>query len=360
MANYAPSSVSVGGFLQGQFRMRQNSPAQGDQDGFRFARARLIVVGQTHAGNLDLSATIEAELQPQFSMLDAFGTVSRTFGRSERDPKALPGKITLDVGQMRTPISRQQMLSDSRIAFVDKAQIATLAPDRDLGGRLTLAPPKLPARLLVGVFNGEGRNQVENINESYLYAARLELAPFGRDAALAEGAFGGKVLTVGLSYGHNKLSSQANGDEKRTYLGADLFGSYRGLSASFEYLVVKYTFDGGDPAMLQPDYKANGWAAELNYLLPLKLPPYKQARFELGARVEEIDRNDMIPIGQPGDPSQSVREITGVATYYLRMHNLKAQLAFNHFIEVEDQTVAGADATYKNDQVILQVTYRME
>jgi hypothetical protein len=252
------------------------------------------------------------------------------------------------------------MLSDSRIAFVDKAQIATLAPDRDLGARLTLAPPQLPVRVLVGVFNGEGRNQIQNINESYLYAARLELSPFGRDAALAEGAFGGKVLTVGLSYGHNRLSSQANGDEQRTYLGADLFGSYKGLSASFEYLVVKYAFDGGDPAMQQRDYQGNGWLAHLTYLVPVKLPPYRQARLEVGVRAEEIDRNDVIPISQPGDPNQSVRETTGVLTYYMRMHNLKAQLVFNHFTEVEDRTVVGADAKYKNDQVILQVTYRME
>jgi hypothetical protein len=356
MANFSPASVSVGGYLQPQFRLRQNSPVQSDQDGFKFARARLIVVGQTHAGNLDLSATVETELQPQFSMLDAYATVSRVFGKSER--KALPGKVSLDVGQMRTPISRQQMLSDSRIAFVDKAQIATIAPDRDLGARLTMAPPALPVRVLLGVFNGEGRNQVENINESYLWAARLELSPFGRDAALAEGAFGGKILTVGLSYGHNELSSQAAGHETRTYLGADLFASFKGVSASFEYLVVKYKFKGADP--LQPAYNGNGWVAQLNYLLPVKLPPYKQSRLELGARVEEIDRNDLTPISQPGDPNQSVRETTGVLTYYMRMHNLKAQLVFNHFAELEDKSIVGADATYKNDQVILQVTYRME
>lgn len=360
LANYAPASVSVGGYLQPQFRIRQNSPAQADQDGFRFARARILLGAQTHAGNLDLSATVETELQPQFSLLDAYATVARTFGKSDHDKRALPGRISLDIGQMRTPISRQQMLSDSRIAFVDKAQIATIAPDRDLGVRLVLAPPKTPARLLLGVFNGEGRNQVENINESYLYAARLELSPFGRDAQLAEGAFGGKVLTVGLSYGHNKLSSQANGLEKRTYLGADLFGSYRGLSGSFEYLVVKYAFDGGDPAMLSPDYKGNGWVAQLNYLLPVKLPPFQQSRLELGVRIEEIDRNDVIPIAQPGDPNQSVREITGVVTYYMRMHNLKAQLVFNHLTEIEDKSVVGADATYKNDQAIVQITYRME
>lgn len=358
LANYAPASVSVGGYLQPQFRLRQNSPVQGDQNGFKFARARIILGAQTRAGNLDLGATIETELQPQFALLDAYASVSRVFGKSDRDKRALPGKISLDVGQMRTPISRQQMLSDSRIAFVDKAQLASIAPDRDLGAKLVLAVPVVPVRLLLGAFNGEGKNQVENINESFLYAARLELAPFGRDTPLAEGAFGGKVLVAGFSYGHNKLSSQANGVEKRTYLGADIFGSWKGLSASFEYLVVKYAFETGD--MAAADYQAKGWVAQLNYRLPVKLPPYAQSRLEIGARVEEIDRNDVIPIAQPGDPNQSVRELTGVLTYYMRMHNLKAQLVFNHFTELEDRTIVGSDASYKNDQAILQITYRME
>ena len=36
------------------------------------------------------------------------------------------------------------------------------------------------------------------------------------------------------------------------------------------------------------------------------------------------------------------------------------QLVFNHFEELENKTVVSSDASYKNDQVILQVTYRME
>ncbi len=361
LASYEPTSVQIGGYLQPQFRLRQDSPAQFDQDGFKFARARLILHGQTRAGNLELSATVEAEMQPQFALLDAYATVSRTFVPSgKHDTKQLPGKLSLDGGQMRVPISRQNMLSDSRLSFVDKAQLATIAPDRDLGARLTFAPPKTPARLVLGAFNGDGKNQVENINQSFLWAARLELTPIGRDLPLAESAFGGKLLTVGLSYAHNKLTA-GNGHEVVSYLGADVAGSWKGLSGAFEYLMVKHAFDGpGDPAMLMQDYQANGWAAQLAYLLPVKLAPLKQARLEVAARLEEIDRNDTIPIAQLGDPNQSVRELTGVLTYYLRMHNLKAQLAVSHFTEIEDRTVLGGDAAYKNDQVLVQVTYRLE
>lgn len=358
LAAYEPSSVQLGGYLQPQYRMRQDSPAQFDQDGFRFARARLIVHGETRAGNLQLSASIEAEMQPTFAMLDAYVSVTRVIAVAGKH--ALPGKLTLDAGQMRVPISRQNQLSDSRLSFVDKAQVATIAPDRDLGARLTAALPALPIRVIAGAFDGDGKNQVENINQSYLFAARVEVSPFGRDVPLAESAFGGRFLTLGLSYGHNTLTRDA-GHELVTYLGADLAGAWKGLSGAFEYLVVRHTFEGaGDPTTLPDKFHANGWAAQLAYLLPVKLAPLRQARLELGVRVEEIDRNDTTPIAQLGDPNQSVRALTGVLSYYLRMHSLKAQLAATHFTEIEDRTAIGGDASYKNDQLLLQVTYRLE
>ncbi|MCW5809231.1 MAG: hypothetical protein KIT31_43155, partial [Deltaproteobacteria bacterium] len=351
-ASYEPSSIALGGFLQPQFRLRQDSPVQGDTPGFRFARARLTALAQTRSGNLDVSAYIEGELQPNFVLFDAFATLGR------RLPAG--GRIEVDVGQMRVPISRQQMLSDKKVAFVDKAQITSIAPDRDIGARVNLAIPKLEyVRVMGGIYNGEQKNQVENINDKFLYAARVEVSPIGRDRPLSESVFDGKFLTVSASYGHNVLASGAN-DEKLRYYGFDVSGAYRGLSGSFEFLEVFHDFSGGNPAFLPPSYKSNGFNAQLNYMLPVRLPPYRQARLELGARVEEIDRNDTVPIAQPGDPNQSVREITGVATFYLRGHALKAQLAASHFQEIETRTAVGQDATYANDQLLLQLTYVME
>ena len=351
------SAVSIGGYLQPQFRLRENSPAQFDQDGFRFARARAVAEGKTRAGDLLLSAFVEAELQPTFGLQDGYASVADTWqapGRSD-----LPGQLQLDAGQMRVPLSRQQLLSDSRLSFVDKAQIATIAPDRDLGVRLTVAPALAPFRVIAGVFNGEGKNQVENINEGYLYAARVEAALAGRDAPLAESAFGGGMLVAALSYGRNTLA-RGDGTEVLAYLGADVAASYEGLSASCEFVIVRHRFDGTDPATLPRPFDANGWVAQVAYLIPEPLPPLGHGRLELAARVEEIDRNNTIPIPQLGDPNQSVREITGVVSYYLRQHSLKAQLAVSHFTEVEDRTAIGGEAAYDNDQLLLPVTYRID
>jgi len=344
-------TLRPGAFIQPQFRMRQNAPgAPNDTDGFRFARARLTALGGGHVGTLQIGGYVEAELQPSFSLFDAYVTVSQ----------ALPhdATVTVDAGQMRVPISRQQLMSDTRLSFVDKAQLATIAPDRDLGARVTLAMPH--ARLIAGSFNGEGRDQGQNINESFLTAGRLEITPLGEQAPYAESAFTTPWLSLAVSAGYDKLTP-GSFHENETFLGADLSGAWRGLSGTVEYLEVRHHFaDAAGGVMLQPDFKANGWVAQLAYLLPMAIAPAHAARVELGARVEAIDRNDTTPIIQIGAPEQSVLAYTAVVSYYLRRHTAKLQLAATHFTELEDRTATGANAAYANDQLLLQLTYRIE
>ncbi len=341
-----------GGFIQPQFRLRQDSPAPFDEDGFRFARARFTATGSGTAGNLILGAYMEAELQPTFSLYDAYVTVSR--------PLAGRGVVAVDFGQTRVPISRQQLVSDTRLAFVEKAQLASIAPDRDLGIRAWYVPTQLPqVRVIAGVFDGEGRNQVQNINQSYLYAGRIEVTPVGTVAPYAESMFNGTWLSFALSVGRNVLTP---GDfhETQVSLGGDISGAWHGLSGTFEYLEVRHTFSGDPTKRPGVDYKANGFTAQLDYMLPWQLPPLHEARLEVGARVQEIDRNDQVPIALIGDPNQSVREYTAVVSLYLRQHLWKVQLAASHYDELENLTATGADATYPNDQLLVQLTYRVE
>jgi hypothetical protein len=355
-SNYEPWSLRPGGFLQPQFRENAYSPTNGFQDGFRFARARLTATGTGKAGNLELSAYVETELQPQFSLFDAYATVKR----------ALPhdGYIMVDVGQTRVPISRQQLMSDTRLSFVDKAQIGQLgiAPDRDLGLRVWVKPTRKDwLRVIAGAFNGEGRNQVQNINASYFYAARVEVTPLGRghEMPFQESAFSGDWATVAFSIGRNKLTP-GNYHQIVSYYGFDVSGSWHGLSASFEYLEVHNDFHDFGVTPPSPNYHANGFVAQIAYMPRYKLPPFSESRVEVGFRVEEYDRNDTIPITMPGDPNQSEREYTLALSYYLRQHLMKLQLAASHFDQIENKTVTGADATYNHDQLVLQLTYRVE
>jgi hypothetical protein len=258
---------------------------------------------------------------------------------------------------MRVPISRQQLISDTRRSFVESAELTSIAPDRDLGARVTVAMPH--ARLMVGSFNGEGRDQGQNINNSFFTAGRLEITPIGEQAPYAESAFTSPFLSFGLSLGYDKLTPGAY-HEDQTFFGYDVSGAWKGLSGSFEYLQVAHHFaDPSGGVTLQSDYRANGFVAQLAYLLPIEVGTVA-ARVEIGARIEEIDRNDVTPIIQIGDPNQSERIYTAVVSYYLKQHRAKLQLAAYHFTEVEDRTATGQNASYPNDELLMQLTYRVE
>ncbi len=48
-------------------------------------------------------------------------------------------------------------------------------------------PPKVPwLRVIGGVYDGEGRNHVENVDGHFFYAGRIEVTPWGRDIALTK------------------------------------------------------------------------------------------------------------------------------------------------------------------------------
>ena len=354
-----PWSLRPGAFLQPQFRLNEYSPNTGYTNGFRFARARLTATAEGRVGQLQMSAYFEAETQPQFSLYDAYATA--------KYPLAKRGYLTLDIGQTRVPISREQMLSDTRTSFVDKPQLAYptpgngIAPDRDLGARLWVKLPQAPwLRLIGGVFNGEGRNQVQNINQAYFYAGRLEITPLGDEMPFAESTFDGDWFTIAASYGHNRLSPATNYDQIVTYYGADVSGSFHGFSAEAEILWVYNNFSGIDGALLPVAYKQEGWNAQVTYMLPYLFAPRRHGRLEFGFRVEEYGRDSAVAITMPGDPNQSEREWTACISYYLRKHTLKLQLAGNHYDQLETRTVTGANATYNHDQLLLQATYRVE
>ncbi len=204
------------------------------------------------------------------------------------------------------------------------------------------------------MFDGEGKNQPQNIDEHFLWVGRVEVRPFGWDQPLQESAFLGKFLTVAGSVARNTLVS-GDGVEKDTYLGVDVSGAWHGLSGTIEYLEIQRTFGSGS---VQPNSRANGDVAQIAYLLPLA--GFWADRVEVGARIEEIDRNDTVPIVQKGDPNQSLRYYTLALSYYQWRHALKLQLTASHIDELEDRDQTSAPATYPNDTILVQATYRME
>jgi hypothetical protein len=353
LARAQPVDVSIGGYVQPQVRLRQN--AEGvpfDEDGFRLRRARVLLGATRPVGCVDVRVRIEGEMTPEFQLLDGYlEVVGRLSGR---------GAWRAAFGQVKAPFSRQTLLSDSALQLVEKAALTELAPDRQLGLTATLLVPHLPwIELSAGVFNGEGRNLVDNADESFLYAGRIALRPIGPEEPLPEeplieSALGRDQLSIALDVFHN-VRDVGDYDETTLGLGGDAFVSWNGLSATFEYLLRKTTFTEGSPRV---DFDAQGINAQVGWLLPIPGALYR--RLEIAARLEEIDRNDVIPIENPGDENQSLRTYTAAVSWYPRGHALKAQLNLSHVQEVEDVDRDGGDATYANDTILFQVTYRME
>jgi len=337
--------VTVGGYLQPQVRARQDSVVGDDQDGFRFRRGRLTARGERDTDDVTLGVTIEVELTPEVTLLDGYVSAG---GKLPKD-----GSWKVDLGQVKAPFSRQALLSDSALQFVEKAEIVSLAPDRQIGGRARVTLPGVPfVNLWGGIFNGEGRNQIRNIDQNFLWVGRLEVRPIGRDAPLAEGGFVDQV-TIGGGVTRNTIDI-GDGLEKVTSYGGDASAAWHGISAAAELTFVQHRF----PTMVQPDFDAQGWAAQAGYLLPLG--GFLDERVEVSGRVEEIDRNDAVPVDQPGDPNQSIRNYTAGLSYYHARHDLKAQLTGSHVVEIEEESRTGDSIVVDNDVVLLQVTMRME
>ncbi len=332
----------VGGYIQPQIRVRQNSAADNDTDGFRFRRARLTLDATRAVEATEVGVELEAELTPDFQLLDAFAWI--------RGGLPAAGQWKLDVGQVKAPFSRQTLLSDSKLQFVEKAELASLGPDRQVGARAHAVVAMVG--LHVGVFNGEGRNQIQNIDENLLYVARLEVKPLGADAALAEGGFE-DAITIAANVFKNTVDIGDGVDAVLGY-GGDIALAWHGASASFEYVHVGHSF----PEMIQTDYQGNGLAAQVGYALPLG--GSFDRKVEIAARLEEIDRNDAVPVDALGDPNQSIRLMTGAVSFYQARHALKVQGSFSHIVEVEDRDRTGGDITYANDIFLVQLTYRME
>lgn len=334
--------VSFGGYLQPQLRLRQDDDvAQADEDGFRVRRARVAALATRKLDGFEASAELEIEASPELTLLDAYVTAQACLGGG--------GRWRLDVGQVKAPVSRQALLSDGRLAFVEKPELAGLAPDRQIGARAAIDVPYLPrVRIAGGIFDGEGRNQAGNVDEQFLYTGRVEVR-IGADAELAESAQGGDHAVAAASVARQRLDA-GDGLEVVTTFGGDVAFAWQGLSGTVEYLEVRHGFV--DQA--RPDYHANGIVAQLSYLLPVAA---LHRRLEIGARWEEIDRNDTIPIVRRGHPDQSLRYYTAALSWYQRAHALKLQFSASHIVEVEDRDAGGADATYANDTLLVQATF---
>jgi hypothetical protein len=343
--------VWLGGLAQPQVKWEQEDPnvmeANPRNSGFALHRARIQAGAFLRGSTVLWEARVEADMVPGFQLLDAWLS-----GTGELKGR---GFLKFIAGQQFAPFSRQTIVPAHTLQMVDFAQLTTLTPGRQLGLTGTLAIPYAPwVQISGGLYNGKGVNVVENLDQNFMYVGRLAFRPIGERAPLVESALGPDAIWIAgdVSYNKKKLGDF---NEHTLLVGADAFASFRGFSAYVEYLWGNVTYTTGAP---KQNYHLQGFNAQAGYLLPI--PGWFYRRFEVTARFEAVAPNQTVPITGPGDPTQARAAYVAGLGYYHRGHNLKLQVNYTHNQELDSVDASGKNASYDNDSLILQLTYKLE
>lgn len=371
-------SFSVEGYAQPYYRWIDNTCTydNGDgscgtqrtiPDGFGLSRARI-----SFRGDLMERGSFKLELAtiPNAQLLEA---------RFDFDP--LPW-LRITAGRFKVPFSRQELTSESRLQIIDRPRFVKATPGRQIGiavqtqfGIGDTADDLIT--LSGGVFNGESAKEqapVNNIDEHFLYASRLEIAPFGQPA-LMEGDLRDAAerrlpaLVVGASWSYNSTGEDTGNYEQRN-VGADLGFYWQGLSLYGEVFRSDRDYNNDD---LNTDYAGFGWNIQAGYFIPA---PYVRERLELVGRVEEFDpqrahdedRADEVQPSNSGtgpansNGTQASRNYVAGLNWYFFGHDLKLQANYTHRQSLENSTTSARDENVpldvNDDTFYLQMNYR--
>jgi hypothetical protein len=346
----------VAGMLQTELGWHQKDDSltvtNPQHSGFQLRRARLQANSAFDTGPVTFFAQVEADLSPQFVLLDAFVSAS---GALRGD-----GSWQVAVGQHLTPFSRETFTPIWKLQFQTPAQLTTLTPGRQLGATVQLAVPHASwLELAFGLYNGDGINTPQNLDDKLMYVGRVGFRPLGRfvgwigpPGTPSESALGPTYLQIAVNAMYNDRGL-GDYDEKTLQLGGDATLAWRGLSVYAEYLWGRITYTAGAP---KQDYQQHGAIIQAGYLLPI--PGFLYQRFEVAFRFEAVAPNTIVPIEAAGDPTQARASYTPQISYYHFGHALKASVAYTHNQELDAVDRQGRKASYANDSLILQLAGR--
>ncbi len=340
-------------------------------DGFGLQHVRLVFEGENPGRgrlNLEIATAPNVELVEMDLGFD------------------LTPKTVLRVGRMKVPYSRGGLVSESRSQFAVRTDQSTLATGRQLGVALKqsfdLGGLADFATLEVGAFNGDKeaeRSTINNIDEEFLYTARLVLQPTGSLKKLYEGdlrPIGERDrLHASLGLGATTEKNAAE-DYDQLRAGADLNVLYGGASLLAESLYLEREF-GADADV---DYSGLGWAVAVGSFVPGQ---WNREHLELTARYEWFDPKAALDAAKVAeiraqaagsgyarpDGTQARSVTTAGANIYFAGHDFKLQLNYVHREELEDWDKSApsptepsnptADRQVDDDSFVAQLTYRL-
>ena len=369
-------SLDLYGWIQPRFVMQQHDERPGvdykPNPVFTVRRARFGAIGWLNSW---VRAQFEMELAGDVSYaIDAFV-----------DAHPIP-EVGITVGQFRVPFSRQNLIPSKNLQFADNAywlgattsggttaSAGKYIVDRDIGAMLSGDLLGNRLRYMFGVFNGNdpSRGATQNLDPYFLWAGRIEVTPFGavpryegdhrpiaeRDKPLA---------MLGVGFMKNRSDDK---HFRRTYLGADLGGWWKGASLYAEFYArrdepiadptgatppptsicgangVAWAFKNDDDPAGNPANQACvtavGWNVQAGYFPPVG---WLEEHLEAVARVERFDpyREVTNPGADSGarDLDQSNPQwgymgyILGLNVFPKKTHDVKLQASY----EIRNET----------------------
>jgi hypothetical protein len=313
-------------------------------------------------------AQVELELAGQFaSTLDAYVVLSPVHEKV--------ASLNLTVGQFRVPFSRQNLLPSVGYQLPDTAYFvaSSFIVDRDIGGMIWSELFEGRLKLEIGMFNGNvpARGQTVKTDPDFLYAARLEVAPFGKAPR-----FEGDLRPLGMQHrflmtlGASAMKHKANElNWDRNWVGADLAAYWEGASLYGEfYYHVDSPLPAMPGAMAVQGVRQIGFNVQVGYFPPI---PWVREHLEPAFRVEYFDPAIDVthPNGDSGsrDLNQSnptwgyLGYVVGLNYFLNHRHTLKAQVSY----EIRDETKpclqgqttqTGCTGTINNNLFLAQIT----
>lgn len=254
--------------------------------------------------------------------------------------------LSFRIGETKVPFSRERLTSSADLQFVDRSaaneefnldrDVGVQLFSRDLGGRGWFG-------YAAGVFLGEGRGAFQPTGIDLLYAARVEVFPFGPFEHEAMVDFDRTDLRVALGLAYAYLQA---GKRDRGLLGdipddggttdshnavADLVVKAHGLSSLVAFHYRDGTRDPGGAvdemgAPVPVELPRSGWGllAQAGYMIPC-------SPVELSGRYTRIRG-----VGTTSLPDRD--EATAGFGWYVADHTLKFQLDYAHtWLEGESQ-----------------------
>jgi hypothetical protein len=317
-------SLRLGGWIQPGFRYVTDTEFNDDDaDGFEFNNARLIGMG-----DLEIGAGFGAGFRFNFDVNRGNFLVRDTYGTLSFKKEL----VAIDVGQLKMPLGLAMLQSEAKLQFPVSPITRRLSFGRDLGAQIRsgfeLGPTWIEASFMLA--NGEGGfRQRRNLDDEFVYAGRLEVAPLGRmeltEPDLDDSDF---QLTLGFSAGRNgylgnELGLQDVGAAE-TKIEGDVRMWFKGASVRAEVLRAMR----GDTAS-NDGYGRSALVVQAGYVLPI---PIRVPQFELVAKLQQYDVNTELAGDE--DPEQYLVENTETrvlqfgANAYLAKHAAKIQVVY--------------------------------